>query len=616
MKKYLLLVCALNLFIGLKAFSQVVVSGGDLKKPVTYQTQKDVEKKAKDIKKAAKKDGTSFTITIPFSSTLRTVDFLKTLCNTVLDGSDYDIGKQFNDDSISYADSQVAPINLTVYRRNSKYIVTRITGLPTIEELASKKQKEADDAQEKEIQANRDNGYGLVTNKERDELIAKITSLKEEREKSFAQNALKEAAKSGLSNTTFEAAGQKYESQKQYIYALSMYYEQDKFRKNEIMSFYNARKEILSGVRNLDYDNSYSDNSYSGIVPSFAQENSSSRYEQITKALDSGFPWTGSYDDFSRYDGWMALLKNCERYFTENANFEVTFLGKPKKISADQKSKTYTYGANFITNQTDFFIDIIGHIRKGCDAAINDGIDLIETWPKDTIVFAEEEPVYTETFGKAYKPHKYMVDGIAIIEGVEDLDAKIAAYRESIKITRQAYGNFYVAPFEKQVNDDIAIMKRVSSKIVIQDALPAGFAGGTFFAMKCNIVDENGKVLVKGVPFSIISEAANEDSSADNIKIFYNAKIYNDEIGKFDYEKKTSMVYKFSGISSAVANLIEEGKAHVAVESLSIYYGLINGDAETEAELLRGLTELKYKNFTWSISDRYIDAILNEYMYY
>lgn len=188
---------------GIKAFAQCIVSGGNLKDSLQYQTVQQMQDDVKNIKKAAKKDGTSFNIIIPEKSKLANISSINKIANEVFDGIEINLD-EYDNQCFKYSKQ----VSLSVTRKQSKFYVTGIKDLVTKAEAAKiEEEKKA------------------ATQKEREEITGKIKAIKEESEKLFSEKELLKCKELGYKETTFDSAAEKYEKNKNFIFALKIYYE-------------------------------------------------------------------------------------------------------------------------------------------------------------------------------------------------------------------------------------------------------------------------------------------------------------------------------------------------------------------------------------------------------
>ena len=438
MKKKIFFVFILGLLLGVRAFAQCVVSGGNLKDSLQYQTVQQMQDDVKNIKKAAKKDGTSFNIIIPEKSKLANISSINKIANEVFDGIEINLD-EYDNQCFKYSKQ----VSIMVTRKQSKYYVTGIKDLVTKTEAAKiEEEKKA------------------ATQKEREEITGKIKAIKEESEKSFSEKELLKCKELGYKETTFDSAAEKYEKNKNFIFALKIYYEKSLLAKQELQDF-NVKVQNMFQATEKVYTKW--DNTYSRIKPVYADN----KYDNLLKRLETGNPWTYEYDADSRYADWKILTKEFEQYFLENPVFSVHYIDL-KKSSENKENNSFVYKCNFEIDDYIFYQTMVNRISMGIRKAWKDSwTDISKEWIKNSPVC--------------------------------HLDYEI----------------------------------------------------------KIDIVDTNGKVLVKGDRFAVAST---------------NNYVYMGQEGvNFG---QTNNFYEFKDIPDNVAALIEEGNAFVRLDSLYLKYGL------------------------------------------
>jgi hypothetical protein len=444
MKKRIVFVVVICFLFGIKAFAQCIVSGGNLKDSLQYQTVQQMQDDVKNIKKAAKKDGTSFNIIIPEKSKLANISSINKIANEVFDGIEINLD-EYDNQCFKYSKQ----VSLSVTRKQSKFYVTGIKDLVTKAEAAKiEEEKKA------------------ATQKEREEITGKIKAIKEESEKSFSEKELLKCKELGYKETTFDSAAEKYEKNKNFIFALKIYYEKSLLAKQELQDF-NVKVQNMFQATEKVYTKW--DNTYSRIKPVYADN----KYENLLKRFETGNPWTYEYDADSRYADWKILTKDFEQYFLENPVFSVHYIDL-KKSSENKANNSFVYKCNFEIDDYIFYQTMVNRISMGIRKAWKDSwTDISKEWIKNS---------------------------------------------------------------------------------------PACHLD---YEIKIDIVDTNGKVLVKGDRFAVAST---------------NNYVYMGQEGvKFG---QTNSFYEFKDIPDNVAALIEEGNAFVRLDSLYVKYGPSDKKAE------------------------------------
>ena len=444
MKKRIVFVAVICFLFGIKAFAQCIVSGGNLKDSLQYQTVQQMQEDVKNIKKAAKKDGTSFNIIIPEKSKLANISSINKIANEVFDGIEINLD-EYDNQCFKYSKQ----VSIMVTRKQSKYFVTGIKDLVTKTEAAKiEEEKKA------------------ATQKEREEITGKIKAIKEESEKSFSEKELLKCKELGYKETTFDSAAEKYEKNKEFIHALKVYYEKILLSKQELQDF-NVKVQNMFQATEKVYTKW--DNTYSKIKPVYDDN----KYNNVLRRINTGNPWTYEYDEASRYADWKILTNEFEQYFLENPTFSVHYIDL-KKASENKDKNSYAYKCNFEIDDYYFYQHMVNEISTGIRKAWRDSwTDISKEWIKNS---------------------------------------------------------------------------------------PACHLD---YEIKIDIVDTNGKVLVKGDRFAVAST---------------NNYVYMGQEGvNFG---QTNNFYEFKDIPSNVAALIEDGKAFVRLDSLYVKYG--PSDKKTE----------------------------------
>lgn len=355
MKKRIVFVAVICFLFGIKAFAQCIVSGGNLKDSLQYQTVQQMQDDVKNIKKAAKKDGTSFNIIIPEKSKLANISSINKIANEVFDGIEINLD-EYDNQCFKYSKQ----VSIMVTRKQSKYYVTGIKDLVTKAEAAKiEEEKKA------------------ATQKEREEITGKIKAIKEESEKSFSEKELLKCKELGYKETTFDSAAEKYEKNKNFIFALKIYYEKSLLAKQELQDF-NVKVQNMFQATEKVYTKW--DNTYSRIKPVYADN----KYENLLKRFETGNPWTYEYDADSRYADWKILTKDFEQYFLENPAFSVHYIDL-KKSTEDKNNNSYVYRCDFEIEDYNFYQQMVDGIFAGIRKAWRDSwTNISKEWIKNS----------------------------------------------------------------------------------------------------------------------------------------------------------------------------------------------------------------------------------------
>ena len=359
MKKKIFFVFILGLLLGVRAFAQCVVSGGDLTEDLWYPNYEDMQKNKKNIKKAAKKDGTSFNIIIAENTNLRSISYIKKISNEVFDGSEVNLD-DYSNQSFRYSKD----VTLVITRKKSKYYLTEIKDLMPKSEVDKKVEEENQKKREKEA----------AMAEEREEIINKINIIKEESEKSFREKEILRCKELGYKEDSFDSAAEKFAENKKFILGFEAYYEKNLLANQELQDF-NIKVQNMFQTTKKVYTKW--DNNLAKIQPSYADY----KFDNMLWNLDKGNPWTYEYDDSSRYEDYKILIKQCEQYFLDNPIFSVHYLDL-KKSSENAEDNTFVYVCDFEIDGFNFYQQIVNNISLGLKKAWK------ATWteiPKDWI---------------------------------------------------------------------------------------------------------------------------------------------------------------------------------------------------------------------------------------
>ena len=181
-------------------------------------------------------------------------------------------------------------------------------------------------------------------------------------------------------------------------------------------------------------------------------------YSSLVKTILSGNPGLGSYNEFTIHDEWKNLLIDAEKFGCSFNPYEVT-VGNLVKGDLDYTTKTASYSAPVsykVGNRYKYTIEIIENGYK--KAYKEDWKDLPKEWPKYSV---------------SYKGNDiYNVDGVCIFA-----------------VKKDAFSNAHYNAF--------AVNELRHAEIVLGRNMWNSF--NTLMDCKFNIVDENGKELVKPV---------------------------------------------------------------------------------------------------------------------
>lgn len=247
-------------------------------------------------------------------------------------------------------------------------------------------------------------------------------------------------------------------------------------------------------------------------------------YNELKNLILSGNPGKGKFNVFTIHDEWKKLLIDAEKYGSSIAKYELT-IGDLVRGDLNYETKTATYSASVEGNISDRYERTIEIIEKGYTVAYKDdwSSDLPEpkNWPLTSVS-------YNKNSG-------YNVNGALIFD----------YYVVSVNIWTLDpidYKNIYNA---FAFGDDDNLVRHRS-----------------LFDYKFNIVDENGKELVKGTRLLL--------------------------------ERNEEQAINFEGISPEVMDLIDNGKAFVKPVAVYLEYGKYNeADDKGGRSFIKNLPEVE-----------------------
>lgn len=214
-------------------------------------------------------------------------------------------------------------------------------------------------------------------------------------------------------------------------------------------------------------------------------------YNSLKTAILSGNPGLGKFNEFTIHDEWKNLLIDAEKYGSNISIYDIT-IGDLYKGALDYETRTATYRANVSYNLSDRYNKTISIIEEGYKAA----------YKKDWTDLPKEWPLYS-----ASSKHNstYNVSGALVYA----MESNSMEYFNAFKWVGTA---------------------------------PSSVKGMRLYDYKVNIVDENGKELVKGKRWLL----------GDGWQI------------------------SFSGITPELMDIIDAGKAFVNPVGCYLQYGKYN----------------------------------------
>ncbi len=122
----------------------------------------------------------------------------------------------------------------------------------------------------------------------------------------------------------------------------------------EEAKIFESKKEWIYALGAYDNAIKISDNS------DLAQQ----KYNELSDYIKSGKPGVGDFNVFSMHDEWVNLIKNAEKYFTENFPYSVSY-NKLEMDSVNYEKKTANYKLGLTVNQSEFYKNIRLLLQSG-----------------------------------------------------------------------------------------------------------------------------------------------------------------------------------------------------------------------------------------------------------
>lgn len=235
-------------------------------------------------------------------------------------------------------------------------------------------------------------------------------------------------------------------------------------------------------------------------------------YTKLADTIYNGKPGYGEYDDFSLYDDWLVLLKDFERYWTENPPIGLQF-DDIEKGSIDRANRTVSYSVNVWYGYSQKAVYVASILKEGLEKVRRDDWDGVSVYWPHVSVYQND----------VAKDGKYFRDGVALFLAPDDWHARAEW---------DLYDRIAPAAFSMGVIWDNGY--RYNGKILYEFQLA--------------LVDENGNVLAKSTGYKRFDDS------------------WDDGYGYHD-------IYTFSGISPETMKLIDAGNTKIVITKATLRYG-------------------------------------------
>lgn len=354
-------------------------------------------------------------------------------------------------------------------------------------------------------------------------------------------------------NVHFSKA-QDYEAQKKWIYALGEYYD--------------AIAENLS-----DYNTTYDANN---------------RWTAIADSINSGNPGLGEFDEFEFADNWVSLLKEYEKYWTENCPY-IFYVKKPVRQKLNLETKTANYTVGIYLEKAKKFNEIDKIIQTGFKKAYKNewNLDYLKDWP--------EVSVYSD---KKYD-EQYLVDGVALASEkvvmkkeylYGGVDYKQVDWFLSEDLNKDKFDLFTPCFYTKYLPKKIASLTEIKEYEYYPNKVRLRDFFGSYIGLVdyCSTNESHYKVSLYDIKFVITDKLGN--------KLFESPRC------------NTNYVCEWNDVPQNVIKLIESDEIDFAVTEVYLEYGKIENFAvKGNRSYLKNLPELKIENFSYD--NKYYEEI-------
>lgn len=279
----------------------------------------------------------------------------------------------------------------------------------------------------------------------------------------------------------------------------------------------------------------------------------------------TGNPGPGEYDDFSRIDGWIAVCKEYETYWTEHSGEIYTINLKCEKGEIDMKTRTATYNFTAETKPTKKFqaisVAVLKSFVKGYSQYhLN---DIPRQWPgvsifKDSktipiVKFISAKNSFDD-YGEDYDVEFELYDHIIVGDGkVKFLNGKtteyyVAAWNNLVPLTSDSFENYH---FSTNLEAKIKIIDNESGKKIASMKNPVVFKMDS----RDGIDIDYGRGYAE---FSISGIAADDIKTMDSGKWHFEIEAFtlkpSTVIGKYDFSQTDKFDRKYPPVDFMKGN--------------------------------------------------------------
>lgn len=331
--------------------------------------------------------------------------------------------------------------------------------------------------------------------------------------------------------------GKKYEDEKRWVHALGEYYD-----------------------------------AIAADIPTAEALEAYEKWDSLTTAIQAGQPGYGEFDEFSFVDNWLDLLKDYEKYWTENCPY-VFYFEKPQRTELNRETKTANYEITITLYDNPKFWEMEKTVEAGLKKAYKEewNIEYLQNWPKVS--------VYAD---KKYDG-KYLIDGTAVVSkplarepGTTFSDNKVDGeepyFASSSLVKKLGKVNYFNKDIEWPIRQT-AFSASISTWRYRGETYAYGKycdfekadKKNSLFDIKFHIVDKNGKTVLQ--------------SGRCNVSL-------------------NRTIYEFKNVPQETMKLIEDESIDFVIDELCLAYGKIPSLAiEGNRDWIKPLPELKIANY-------------------
>ncbi len=330
---------------------------------------------------------------------------------------------------------------------------------------------------------------------------------------------------------------QDYEAQKKWIYALGEYYDAM------------AENLALLGLDNTNFD------TYTSAY---------NRWTAISDSINNGNPGLGEFDEFEFAGNWISLLKDYEKYWTENCPY-IFHVAKPVRQKLNLETKTANYTVGIYLEKCKKFNNIDKIIQTGFKKAYKNewNLDYLKDWP--------EVSVYSD---KKYDG-QYLVDGVALasekVVGIKGAEGAVD-YFLSEKLNKEPSLFSLLSYYTTYLPKKIASLTEIKEYNYYPNKTYMGIVLIDYYS--------DVKVSLYDIKFVITDKSGN--------RLFESPRC------------NTNYVCEWNDVSQDIMKLIERDEFDSTVTEVYLEYGKIEDFAVKEnRSYLKHLPELKIENFSY-----------------